>query len=250
MRVYHIHRYQTIRKIIISLLPLGLWMMGCNNSDEEGGSLQLSYQLGSGKDCDELDIKRVTAVLNDDEYREEVACDKKEIRFNDVEPGTYTLQLFGFDSDNDAVMDSEPQEDIKITAAKTLTIDTPIRIVDAPARLKLRWDFEFSDCKDSGLGGFRITAFTADGSDVLLTQSISCEFDSIDDDGYHILPDPDRELKGNDFGEVSIQPLDSNDTELGEPIAFVFEESPGPGGVVKLSLECGDTGCTGSGEPD
>ncbi|MBN1653830.1 MAG: hypothetical protein JXA30_08645 [Deltaproteobacteria bacterium] len=243
---------RTIQQAILVVFAVGVanpFLASCKG--EESGSLQLSFQLGSGKSCDEFGIERVKAFLTDsgEEYDESVDCDKGEIRFNDVEAGTYRLKLFGYDADKAAVKDSE-EEETTIKSGKTTTIETPIRLIDAPVTLKLRWDFEFSDCKKAGLGGFFITAFSSDGSDVLFDgQDILCNSNTVDDDGYHTIPDEGRDLKGNNFGEVEIQPYDANSAPLGEAIRFVFD-SPGPGGEIRLSLSCDDTGCRGSGEPD
>jgi len=223
-----------------------------NCKGEESGSLQVSFQLGSGKSCGEFDIERVEAVLtnNDSDYDETVNCDKGEIRFNDVEPGTYDLRLFGYDSNSAAVKSSILQE-ATIKAGETTMIEKPIPLLDAPAKLKIRWDFEFSDCETEGIGGFHVTAFSGGGSDILFeNRDIACDSKPDDDDGkYHTVPDEDRDLKGDDFGEVTIQPYDVNSADLGDAINFSFD-NPGPGGEIKLSLSCGDTGCIGSGKPD
>ncbi len=246
MRICSIHRF------ILTVLTTAIacvFLASCKG--EESGSLQLSFQLGSGKSCDEFGIERVEAILTNDgdDYDETVSCDKGEIRFNDVEPGTYNLKLFGYDSDRVAVKDSESQK-TTVKSGETTTIEQSIRLLDSPAKLKVRWDFDFSDCKTEGIGGFYITAFSSDGSDVLFDQQNTlCDSEPDDDDGYHTIPDPDRDLKGDDFGEVEIQPYDANSAPLGDAITFTFD-SPGPGGEIKLSLSCDDTGCVSSGEPD
>jgi hypothetical protein len=247
MRIGSIHHFTLV---VLATTVVYVFLTSCKG--EESGSLQLSFQLGSGKSCDEFGIDRVLAVLNndDEEYEEREDCDKGEIRFNDVAPGSYTVKLFGYDSDNKPVKDSEPQK-TTIKSGETTTIETPIRLLDAPAKLLVGWDFDFSDCKKEGIGGFYITAYSSDGSDVLFEEKeIPCDFELYEeDDKYHLIPDDERDLKGDDFGEVEIQPYDVNSAPLGDPIAFTFD-SPGPGGVIRLSLYCDDTGCTGSGEPD
>jgi hypothetical protein len=239
--------------IVLTTVLAALLLASCNN--DEKGSLQLSFQLGSGKSCTAFSIKKVAAVLvskekdQGDSYEEKVNCSDGEIRFSDIPSGSYTIKLYGYDSKNVAVKDSEPQ-DVTVKAGKTVTIETSIRLLDAPAVLKVGWNLGLSSCKLAQIGGFSITAYNADGSDILFEdKKVACTDSNIDDEGYHVIPDEDRDLKGDNFGEVDIQPYDTNSEPLGDPIQFTFD-SRGPGGVIELLLTCDKTGCEGSGEPE
>jgi hypothetical protein len=245
---------RTARQMVVIVLTTVLAvLLSASCQYEEKGSLQLSFQLGSGKSCKEFGIKKVEALLvskDESEYSEKVDCGDGEIRFTDIPAGTYSLKLYGIDSHNAAIKDSETQ-DATIKGGQTLTIETPIVLLDAPAILKVGWDLGLSNCKSSEIGGFSITAYNSDGSDILFkNKKIDCDSDSnVDEDNYHIVPDEGRDLKGNDFGEVDIQPYDTNSEPLGDSIHFTFD-SPKPGEEIKLLLDCDKTGCEGSGVPE
>ena len=46
-----------------------------------------------------------------------------------------------------------------------------------------------------------------------------------------------------------MQAYDKDMIAIGEPVTFMFD-APGPGGAVKLSMNCDDGGCNGSGNAD
>jgi hypothetical protein len=75
----------------------------------------------------------------------------------------------------------------------------------------------------------------------MLQAEIACDAAG-DSQGYHLVPDPDRELNGADFGEVGVQALAADGSDVGDPAVFVFEPV-GAGYPVELAIECTEAGC-------
>src|SRR5258708_954881 len=71
----------------------------------------------------------------------------------------------------------------------------------------------------------------------------------LDDGQYRTVPDIERELSGDELGEVDVQAYDKDAIGIGQPITFTFD-APGAGGAVKLSLNCDAGGCKGTGAAD
>lgn len=230
---------------------------GCNKDENKPlGTLVVSFKLGSGQSCSQADVTRIKATLDEDEYVEEVDCSEQEVRFDAIKTGTYDLKVYGIDKDGFAVMDSldmDPDKtEVSITEGSTVTVD--VRLTSTPAKLKIRWKLDsdtYDDWNSLGIESFEITAWNEDGADVLLDTEIDRSKAADDKDHYRIVADPDRELKGDDFGSVQVQPLDKNGTKVGSKPAAEFSfESPGAGRVVKISVTCDNSGCKGSGSPD
>jgi hypothetical protein len=232
------------------LSALGL---GCGG--EEGpraGVLVIPFELGNRKDCESLAISRVRAELDEGSIVEEADCDRGEVRFNLLMPGRYDAVLFGLDDDDVEVMDSLASGLVPLDVVgrgTTVVADPAVKLTAAPARLHLRWDFGFSSCGGAGIDSFLLTAWHADGSELLLETEIACDTPGQGRGQYRGVADEDRELGGDQLGEVNVQPFDENGIAVGDPIVFVFE-APGAGRRVELSLHCDEGGCEGSGQPD
>jgi hypothetical protein len=223
------------------------------DKDPEAGVLVVPYELGNRRTCDDVDVKIVRAELDDPMFVEETLCGNAgEIRFPEVPPGSYHVRLFGVDSSGFAVMDSLQSGEVPVSVVgrgTTVVADPAIKLTAAPAHLLLRWGFGFGTCESSGIARFAITAWRSDGSALLLDTHVDCEMPGEGAEQYRGVPDLERELAGNEVGEVNVQPLDKNDTPIGEASLFNFD-APGAGRYVKLSLSCDAGGCSGSGVPD
>jgi hypothetical protein len=231
----------------------GALSTGCGSPpDPKAGVLVVPFELGNHKSCEELGITDVRAELDDGFLQEEVRCDAGEIRFDDLEPGAYQVKLFGLDADGFAAMDSVESGERVVRVpgdGNTVVADPAVVLSAAPAHLQLRWDFGFGSCGSASVKHFGIDAWRVDGSELLLQQKLDCGMAGEGDDQYRLVPDPERQLGGDQLGEVSVQAYDENDFAIGEPVLFTFE-APGAGREVNLSLACDESGCTGSGEPD
>jgi hypothetical protein len=226
---------------------------GCGAEGEPDlGVLVVPYELGNARDCESLGVVAVRAELDGGDFVEESDCDHGEVRFTQLEPGRYEAVLYGLDERNVAVMDSleEGPAEIDVVGSRTTVVfDPAIRLTAAPARLKLRWQFGFGSCESATIERFGVTAWRSDGSELLMTTEVACDMPGDGRGQYRDVPDVERELSGDELGEVEVQPYDEHDQPVGEQVTFGFD-SPGPGGEVRLSLECNVGGCEGSGAAD
>lgn len=220
--------------------------------DPQAGVLVVPFSLGNHKSCEELGIDDVRAELDDGFLLEEVRCDAGEVRFDNLAPGSYAVKLFGLDAEGFPAMDSvESGEHVVrvVGNGSTVVADPAIVLSAAPAHLLLRWNFGFGSCDGASVHHFGVDAWRVDGSELLLQQDLSCGLPGEGEEQYRPVADPERQLGGDQLGEVSVQPYDKNGFGIGEPVLFSFP-APGAGRDVNLSLACDDAGCTGSGEPD
>lgn len=222
-----------------SLTALG----GC--ADEGPGSIVIPVQLGNNKSCEEVGVTQLHAELErgGEIYEETVDCSVGEVRIDDVAPQRYDLLVQGLASDGAAILDNLDQDARVVDVlgdGQTNVIDT-VLLTDAPAQLRIGWDFGLSNCASAGIHEFEITAFENGGSAVLLTSAIDCDAPT-DAGNLHVVPDPDRDLNGKLLAEAAIQPVDKSGAHVGSPISFSFDP-PGPGRFVDLIIECDETGC-------
>jgi hypothetical protein len=226
---------------------------GCFGEDEpDTGVLVVPYQLGNARDCESLGIVSVRAELDGGDFAEEVDCDVGQVRFDLLDPGHYDVVVYGIDEDGVAVMDSLGDRPIDIDvigSGTTVIVDPAVRLTAAPAQLKLRWQFGFGSCESASIERFGVSAWRSDGSELLMTSEVACDTPGEGRGQYRLVPDDERELSGDELGEVEIQPYDTHDLPIGEAVIFGFD-SPGPGGEVLLSLDCDVGGCEGSGKAD
>jgi hypothetical protein len=226
--------------------------LGCGaESGPDTGVLVVPYELGNARDCESLGIVGVRVELDNGDYAE-TDCDAGEVRFNLLDPGRYDVIVYGLDDEGVAVMDSleaGPTSIDVIGSHTTVIVDPAVRLTAAPAQLKLRWEFGFGSCEAAAIERFGISAWRSDGSELLMTTEVSCAMPGEGRDQYRVVPDEERELSGDELGEVEIQPYDGHDLPIGEPVIFGFD-SPGPGRDVRLSLTCDVGGCEGSGLAD
>ena len=227
--------------------------IGCGAEDDPDiGMLVVPYELGNARDCESLGIVAVRAELDGGDYVEESDCDDGEVRFTLLPPGRYEAVVYGLDERGVAVMDSlvdGPAAIDVVGGGTTVVFDPPIVLTAAPAQLKLRWQFGFGSCESAAIDRFGVTAWRSDGSELLMMTDVACEMPGEGRGQYRSVPDDERELSGDELGEVEIQPYDEHELAVGDPVVFGFD-SPGPGGEVRLSLDCDVGGCDGTGMAD
>ena len=91
------------------------------------------------------------------------------------------------------------------------------------------------------IAGFRVVAW--DGADLLSTAEFDCDRPPDDDTGFHLVEDPDRNIKGDRVDLVTIEPIDdAGDTLLSQNFDFSFEP-PGPGRPGFFRIDCEKTLC-------
>lgn len=236
--------------IVSSALML---LAGCGSDDKpDNGVLVVPFELGNRRDCSSLGVATVRAELDDGQYSEETECGTGQVRFNLLKPGSYDITVYGLDDHGKAVMDSLADGPLPVDVVgggTTVVFDPAVKLTAAPAKLMLRWDLGFGSCESTSIKSFGVGAWRGDGSDLLMETDVACEMAGEGVSQYRDVPDKQRDLSGDEFGEVEIQPYDMNGIAVGDPATFTFD-SPGAGGKVKLSLACDEGGCNGSGKPD
>lgn len=228
-------------------------LAGCK-PDTGPGSVVVTYMLGNSKTCEEVGVTEVRAAVFKGDYGEptvlytdSIPCeDDGEIVLEGVEPNTYELRVIGYDDNGVATFDNLGQDDPLRVVEVFEAAESPIEadLTARPAELGVRWrlgDGGFDNCAGVGIDRFEIRAYQTGGGTVLLDTSVDCEMGG-DAQGYRIVDDPDRLLNGVNFGEVGIQAVAADGSDVGTPAVFVFEPV-GPGYSVQLTIECTEAGC-------
>jgi hypothetical protein len=230
-----------------------LLALGCEeDKGPDDGVLVVPFELGNRKQCADLGVAGVRVELDDGELSQEVDCEAGEVRFNLLDPGRYEVVAYGVDEDGVAVMDSLADGPLEVDVVgrdTTVVLDPPAMLTAAPAKLLLRWQFGFGSCESAAVGGFIVSAWRADGGELLMESDVPCDMPGEGREQYRRVPDEQRDLSGDSVGEVDVQPYDVNEIAMGDPSTFTFAP-PGAGHEVKLSLTCNGGGCDGSGTAD
>lgn len=235
---------RTTARITLAIAALAsVGVSGC--ADEGPGSIVIPVKLGNNKSCDEVGVLELRGQLerSGEIYEETVDCSVGEVRIADIPAQRYNLLVQGIAEDGTAIMDNLDEDDMVVEVlgdGQTVELN-PVLLTDAPAQLRVGWDFGLSNCASADIDEFEVTAFETGGTSVLVSSSIACDAPT-DAGNLHLVPDPDRELKGNLVGEASIQPVDSSGADVGLAVDFAFDP-PGPGRPVDLILDCDESGC-------
>lgn len=235
-----------------SVLLVAASLSACASDDPRNdGVLVVPFKLGNGRACKDLGVVAVRGELDDGAYQKEVDCEAGEVRFQLLPPGRFDVAVYGLDEEGVAVMDSlsTKRASIDVVGGTTVIFDPSLQLTAAPARIKLRWQFGFGSCESSLIERFEVAAWRTNGSELLMESAVDCTMPGEGRGQYRLVPDLERQLSGDELGEVEIQPFDVNDLAVGDPVIFDFD-APGPGREVKLSLTCHAGGCQGSGDVD
>ena len=233
---------------LLCLFAFAAPLAGCAE-DEGPGTLVVPFQFPAPFTCADLDVDQVRVQLGDDDVgiNSRDTCTSGEVRLVDVPAGRYEMLVEGLNTQNIAVTDNlaDPREARLVEVlgdGATVTVSPEVVLTTAPAKLEIAIDFLASSCTGSGITNFDVrTSDDAAGS--LLQYDLPCD-DSVE--GFVAIPDPDRELRGNDFTSISVQPLDASRTAVGLAVQQTFEP-PGPGQTVRLLLrDCDSNGCPSS----
>ncbi len=225
----------------------------CNNSTPTG-SLEVGFEIGTGKvQCDSLNVKEVTVSLLEPLRANvepvsvadvTVDCSAGKATFTTVEVGKYNIRIEGRDAEKTVVIDNglTIDKDIgEVLEGQDTSLGRNIKLYPTPAELKLRWKFEgfVTQCTQIPLANFEVIAYKNGGTTPIAMGAFPC--DSVaEEDTYHTLLDPDRDLEGAELDAVEITPRDATGNVVGTNIVFDLVEPPGPGKTVKLtfSTEC------------
>jgi hypothetical protein len=234
-------------------LALIATLAGCQ-PDRGPGSVLVTYRLGNSKTCDEVEVASIRATVfrggtidaADLLYSEEVDCEDGEVLIENVNPNTYELVVVGYDNAGVAIFDNlgQPVADRKVEVFDAADSETDADLTARPAELLVRWrlgDGGFDNCAGIGIDRFEIQAYQIGGGTVLLETEIDCEVGG-GPQGFRTVEDPDRQLNGAQFGEVGVQAVAPDGSDVGSPAVYVFDPV-GPGYAVELTIECTAAGC-------
>lgn len=231
----------------LALSAVSALASGCAE-DEGKGTLIVPIILGPDRDCSEVGVDAVRISLADTEYTNEVDCSDespREVRLEKVPAGKYELVVEGIDVDGYTVMDNLADEarDRRVEVlGDGASVTAPEAVLtSSPAIFELTVDFMASSCAASGIDSFEVRAFD-NAVDQLLSYDLECDDDSL---GTTVIPDPGRDLDGDEFGDFTITPRDKSGAAVGSALSpgmpFV---PPGPGRIVSVTLlDCDENGC-------
>ena len=244
----------SVRAVTTWVCALG-WLSvgaGCASGDTSSGTLVVPFELGNHRSCDALGVKTVRAELDDGMFSEEAPCTNGQIRFRDLPAGSYHVRLYGVDDSGVSIMDNLQTGEVVVSVVgndTTVVTQPAVTLTAAPAQVLLRWNFGFGTCNGIGVDRFAVKVWRSDGDELLLDASVPCESEGDGPDQYRKVVDRMRQLGGGETGEITVQPLDRTGVKVGEPVLFHFDP-PGAGRSIKLSLNCLEGSCSGSGQPD
>ena len=250
-----------LRLLVARALPLalaGAALGGC--TQETSGGLSVTVRLGPGEadatTCAQFDVQTIRATLGEGENAqvEEVACGD-EILFADVTVGQWNLAVEAIDSEGFTVMDngSEPE---RVEIAGGQVVEHTSQLTATPARIYVRWQVNLAkfpvQCDDPAVETKTFEVEAWDGIGTLL-HSASFDCDAPADPevgaGYHLVPDPDRLVRGNLISEVSVTVRNDAGDPLPPTPRFILDEPPGPGRILYLTVVCDDNACQSTGMP-
>ena len=229
---------------------------GCGGSDSKSsassGTLVVPFQLGNNRSCDDAGVSYVVAELGNTDYVQEAPCENGQVRFLNVPAGSYEIKISAFDEEDVEVMDNHESSDGMVDVEgdnRTSEHEPAVTLTSAPAHLLVRWTFGFTTCKGASIDHFSIKAWRGGGDDLLVSKSLACNAEGSGKDQYRTIDDPDRRFSGEQAGEVTVQALDKEDVNVGPAAVFKYK-APGAGHDVRVSVECDQGACKGSGKPD
>lgn len=232
-----------------ALAALGLAALASGCAEDEGkGTLIVPVILGPDRDCDEVGVESIRISLAEEEYANEVGCSDespREVRLEGVPAGRYELLVEGIDGEGVTVMDNLADEErdrrVEVLGDGASVTAPDAVLTSSPAIFELTVDFMASSCAASGIDVFEIRAFD-NAVDQLLTYELECDDETL---GTTIIPDPGRDLDGDEFGDFTITPRDKSGAAVGSPLSPAMPfPPPGPGRTVAVTLlDCDENGC-------
>lgn len=244
-----------LRAAGLSLLGSSVWVSGCGGGDDDNrssGTLVVPFELGNNRSCEAAGVDYVRAELSNGNYEEEAPCSNGQVRFLNVPAGSYKIKISAFDEDGVEVLDSHESMDTTVNVEgnnETSEHKVPVTLTAAPAHLLVRWTFGFTTCKGASIDRFAIKVWLSGGDDLLISKSLPCMLEGKGKDQYREIEDPERRLSGEQAGEVTIQAIDKTGVNVGPAAVFKYK-APGAGHDVKVTVECDQGACKGTGKPD
>lgn len=244
------------RHLLRPLFVAAALLLACGD-DPQSGTISVRYSVGAANDCSALDIQTVRVDVGTGTESADAPCDPDSpIIIDGIKAGNYPLLVTAVDGEGYTVMDNldEPSEDDNVEVVGGAARDVDVMLATTPATVRARWvileDNFPKQCSFALPKTFEVITYENGGNSVLLSHQFECE-----QNGYATVPDPMREINGQDLDFVTIRMLDEEGAELAR-VPFAFEP-PGPGRTVDFDITCteadGELTCTGTssvGEPE
>lgn len=242
----------TIKQLVthactFAMLAAPLAGTACNN-DTPTGTLIVPFEIGAGVECSVANVANVKVSLfdmpPDGDLSEEVEtltvpCSEGKAVFNNLPVDRYYITAEGIDGMDFTVVDNDASAETdlgEVLQGKENTANT-VAMSPTPAQLWVRFALNLDDfqtmCPSTPIANFKVTASKSDGLAALLTTTIAC--DAVPEaDGYHHIPDLNRDLEGISFNHVRVQALDETGNVIGD-LKYLLAAPPGPGRIIKLT---------------
>ncbi len=249
-----------MRRILLSTacLPLltALALAGCT---QDPGNLEIPFSIGaSSVTCDTADVANIEMILTEIsdeggeellEYVETAPCADGQVTFTGVAAKNYSLEARALTSEGLMVFDNFGPDSIKNIEALAGqdVVSKSVRLTPSPARILVRWNLNKGgaqvQCPGVDTKQFQLTIYdTAGLKDLLIADPIACDA-TAEELGYHIVPDPDRKLDGDQVGLIDVTPQDAQGNLVGTPTSITLDDPPGRGVSVKVIIDCNDEEC-------
>lgn len=254
------------RLVSIPLLLTALVVAPACSGEDPPGSLIVPFTIGADVECSVLGVTEVTVDLYTASASgaagelvdsATVACEEGEAEFMGLPVGRYEVRATGVDVENVIVadnLDKDPADTAEVTSGALNTANSAV-MYPTPAKVHVRWQFNggFSMCSGVPVAEVRVVASEKGGLSPLINHVFDCDPKDGVVAGYNVIPDPMRDIAGDDLNHITIDPLDDKGTDITpSPLVFKFD-APGHGRTVKLTalIDCDeDDKCTISCAPD
>ena len=233
---------------ILGLAALTSVLASCGDAEPGPGTLEVRYVLGPDRTCDELGVERLVLSVDDGALSSEVACEDAEarvLRLENVPEGTHYVSIEGLDAEGITIMDNgaDDRDLTRVWVAGDGVVTETDRVAELttrPAQIQIAIDFRASSCGAAGMHHLELSAYDQT-ADILLDAAVYCRDES---EGYFIVEDELRALKGSLFSELTIQPVGYDGAPLGPMLNPGQFEPVGAGRTVWVELlDCTSEGC-------
>lgn len=230
---------------------LVLGSVGCRE-EEQSGAVTVNYSLGfgAGLTCAEASVVTVRVSLGTS-YSAEAACDGTGVvALDNVSAQSYPLIVEGISADGVIVYDNgHAPENIEVPGSGTATAD--ITLTSTPAQIQFSFNFldeagfPYAPQDTPPVAEINVIALQNTCSRPLLEHLfVYRRLEAVRDVE---VPDPEREIIGEDVDCVVIELVDQSGAEFAPtwlPTGTTERfEPPGPGRLITITLRCEERTC-------
>ena len=229
---------------------------GCNN-DPGSGTLTINYQFGAiGSSCSAEGVTTVRVSVGG-EVEEEACSDDGEITLSGVGAGNYNdLVVEGIDAEGITVRDNlgNDEDDEAVEVIGGSSTDKDVFLYPTPAEIELTLvlldedGLQLPSLDTSLIESFTVRATEGTNNLLLDSEVVIADLTS----ARTIVPDPDRQLNGEEVNTVVINAVvNGNVVPIdGDPSTTAIDnftfDAPGHGRLIEIRIECEGSICTGT----